>query len=89
MFALIFLAPALALTSSDHPLDELAKQIAAIAGPGPAKVTIKNRSGLAPEQLPAIRQKLERDLQSYGVTPLQQRRSCDRDPGDTFAELTT
>jgi hypothetical protein len=69
IFALVFLVPARALTSLDNPLDELAKQIAAIAGPGPAKLTIKNRSGLPPEQLPAIRQKLERDLQSYGVTP--------------------
>ena len=69
MFALLFLASARALSSLENPLDELAKQIAAIAGPGPAKLTIKNRSGLPPEQIPAIRQTLERDLQSYGVTP--------------------
>jgi hypothetical protein len=49
-------------------LDELAKQIAAIAGPGPAKLSIKNRSSLPVEQVPAIRRTLERDLQSYGVT---------------------
>jgi hypothetical protein len=53
----------------DNPLAELAKQIAAIAGPGPAKLTVKNRSGFPPEQLPALRQTLERDLLSYGVTP--------------------
>jgi hypothetical protein len=68
MFALVFLVPARALTSLDNPLDELAKQIAAIAGPGPAKLTIKNRSSLPIEQVPAIRRTLERDLQSYGVT---------------------
>jgi hypothetical protein len=68
MLALVFLAPASALTSWEGPLDELAKQIAAIAGPGPAKLTIKNRSSLPGEQVPAIRRTLERDLQSYGVT---------------------
>jgi type II secretory pathway component PulM len=68
MLALVFLVPARALTSWEGPLDELAKQIAAIAGPGPAKLTIKNRSSLPVEQVPAIRRTLERDLQSYGVT---------------------
>jgi len=68
MLALILLVPARALTSWDSPLDELAKQIAAIAGPGPAKLSIKNRSSLPVEQVPAIRRTLERDLQSYGVT---------------------
>jgi hypothetical protein len=68
MLALVFLIPAPALTSWDSPLDDLAKQIAAIAGPGPAKLTIKNRSSLPVEQVPAIRRTLERDLQSYGVT---------------------
>ncbi len=67
MLALVFLVPAPALTSWDSPLDELAKQIAAIAGPGPAKLTIKNRSSLPEEQVPAIRRTLERHLQSYGV----------------------
>jgi hypothetical protein len=68
MLALVLLAPAPALTSWESPSDELAKQIAAIAGPGPAKLTIKNRSSLPTEQLPAIRRTLERDLQSHGVT---------------------
>jgi hypothetical protein len=68
IFALIFLVPARASNSWDNPADELAKQIAAIAGPGPAKLTIKNRSSLPADQVPAIRRTLERDLQSYGVT---------------------
>jgi hypothetical protein len=68
MLVLVLLLPARALTSWDSPLDELAKQIAAIAGPGPAKLSIKNRSSLPVEQVPAIRRTLERDLQSYGVT---------------------
>ena len=46
---------------------DLAKQIAGIAGPGPAKLTIRNQSSLSSEELPAIRQMLERDLRGYGV----------------------
>jgi hypothetical protein len=46
---------------------DLAKQIAGIAGPGPAKLTIRNQSSLSSEELPAIRQMLERDLRAYGV----------------------
>jgi hypothetical protein len=68
IFALIFLVPARASNSWDNPADELAKQIAATAGPGPAKLTIKNRSSIPADQVPAIRRTLERDLQSYGVT---------------------
>ena len=37
VFALVLLVPACASISWDNPADELAKQIAAIAGPGPAK----------------------------------------------------
>jgi hypothetical protein len=68
VFALVLLVPARASISWDTPADELAKQIAAIAGPGPAKLTIKNRSSIPADQVPAIRRSLERDLQSYGVT---------------------
>jgi hypothetical protein len=68
VFALVLLVPACASISWDSPADELAKQIAAIAGPGPAKLTIKNRSSIPADQVPAIRRTLERDLQSYGVT---------------------
>src|SRR3984885_7925863 len=68
VFALVLLVPARASVSWDNPADELAKRIAAIAGPGPAKLTIKNRSSIPLDQVPAIRRTLERDLQSYGVT---------------------
>ncbi len=68
VFALVLLVPACASISWDNPADELAKQIAAIAGPGPAKLTIKNRSSIPADQVSAIRRTLERDLQSYGVT---------------------
>jgi hypothetical protein len=66
--ALAFLVPVRASMNWDNPADELAKQIAGIAGPGPAKLTIKNRSSLPADQVVAIRRTLERDLQSYGVT---------------------
>jgi hypothetical protein len=50
-----------------QPVADLAKQIAGIAGPGPVKLTIQNQSSLSSEELPAIRQMLERDLRGYGV----------------------
>src|SRR5215469_2716265 len=50
-----------------QPVADLAKQIASIAGPGPAKLTIRNLSSLSAEELPGIRKMLERDLRSYGV----------------------
>ena len=68
IFVLVLLVPARASIGWDNPADELAKQIAAIAGPGPAKLTIKNRSSIPADQVPAIRRTLERDLHSYGVT---------------------
>src|SRR6202008_2684961 len=68
LFVLVLLVPARAFISWDNPADELAKQIAAIAGPGPAKDNVKNRPSLPAEQIPTIRRTLERDLQSYGVT---------------------
>ena len=67
MFALVFLVSAQASSSWDNPSDELAKQIAAIAGPGPAKLILKNHSSIPADQVPAIRRTLERDLRSYGV----------------------
>jgi hypothetical protein len=51
----------------EQPVAELAKQIAAITGPGPAKLTIRNQSSLSAEELPVIRGLLERDLREYGV----------------------
>ena len=56
-----------AQTSLAQPAADLAKQIAAIAGPGPAKLTIQNSSSLNPDELPNIRALLERDLNGYGV----------------------
>jgi hypothetical protein len=51
----------------EQPAADLAKQIAAIAGPGPAKLTITNQSSLSAEEPPSIRRLLERDLRGYGI----------------------
>lgn len=50
------------------PSAALAKQIAGLAGPGPATLTVQNSSGMALEQVGAIRRLLTADLQGGGVT---------------------
>lgn len=52
---------------ASQPAAELAKKIAAIAGPGPAKLTMSNRSSLTAEEVAAIRKLLDRDLRGLGV----------------------
>jgi len=49
------------------PAADLAKRIAALSGPGPAKLIVRNRSSLTAEQVAAIRKLLERDLRGLGV----------------------
>jgi hypothetical protein len=51
----------------DQPAATLARQIASLTGPGPAKLILRNNSTLALGELPVIRQLLERDLRSFGV----------------------
>jgi len=43
------------------------ERIAALSGPGPAKLIVRNRSSLTAEQVAAIRKLLERDLRGLGV----------------------
>jgi hypothetical protein len=57
-----------AAVSREQSVADLAKEIAAISGPGPAKLTMRNQSSLSAEELPAIRGLLEQDLRGYGVT---------------------
>ena len=57
-----------AVTNWDQPSTEFAKQIVAITGPGTISLTIKNRSALPLDELPAIRRSLERELKILGVT---------------------
>ncbi|HTV13190.1 MAG TPA: hypothetical protein VME68_00665 [Acidobacteriaceae bacterium] len=51
----------------DQPAADLARQMAALAGPGPARLVIRNNSSLANSEIQEIRLLLERDLRSYGV----------------------
>jgi hypothetical protein len=64
-------AHAATTSPSDQPFTQaaatLAHQIAGLAGPGPAKLVIRNNSTLTTSEIPAIRQLLERDLRGYGV----------------------
>jgi hypothetical protein len=62
--------PSQARTASpwDEPAADLARQAAALAGPGPARLVIRNNSPLSTAEIPAIRLLLERDLRSFGVS---------------------
>jgi hypothetical protein len=69
---MVWIATACSLTHAaanrEQPVATLAQRIAAIAGPGPAMLTIRNRSAIGADELPAIRMLLERDLRGYGIT---------------------
>jgi hypothetical protein len=51
----------------EWPVAGLAKQIAASAGPGPAKLSIQNLSSLSADEIPRVRALLEHELKGYGV----------------------
>jgi hypothetical protein len=65
--ALVGLLPAAHAGNWEQPAGDLAKQIAALAGPGLARLTIRNESSLTAGEIPAIRRLLERDLRGFGV----------------------
>ncbi|HLJ76119.1 MAG TPA: hypothetical protein VKT75_01835, partial [Acidobacteriaceae bacterium] len=65
--ALLVAAVPVRAATFDAPTADLARQVAALAGPGPARLVILNNSTLPTAQIPAIRQALERDLRSQGV----------------------
>lgn len=67
---LLCLLPAYGTTNWDGPAADLAKQIAASAGPGPVKLLIVNRSSIPTDEIPGIRRILEQDLRAAGVTPV-------------------
>lgn len=67
--ALAFLVPGALAASWEQPSASLARQIAALTGPGPVLLTVRNRSSLSASQVPTIRRLLERDLRAYGVIP--------------------
>ena len=61
------LTPVAHAANWEQPARVLAKQIAALAGPGPARMVIRNDSSLAAGEIPVIRVLLERDLRGFGV----------------------
>jgi hypothetical protein len=65
--ALMLVLPAAHAANWEQPVGDLAKQIAALTGPGSVKLTIRNDSSLASGEIPAIRKLLERDLRGFGV----------------------
>src|SRR5690242_16682576 len=66
---LAFALPRVQAASWEEPVATLAKQIAALAGPGPVQLTLSNRSALSADEVPQIRQMLEQDLRSDGIMP--------------------
>ena len=52
-----------------QPVAAMAQRIAAIAGPGPVQLAVKNRSSVRAEDVAQIQGLLERDLRRQGVTP--------------------
>jgi hypothetical protein len=65
--ALMLVLPAAHAANWEQPAGDLAKQIAALTGPGSVKLTIRNESSLASGEIPGIRKLLERDLRRFGV----------------------
>lgn len=66
--AFVCLVPGARAANWDQPAADLARQIAALAGPGPARVVMRNNSSVSAGEVPLIRRLLERDLRSFGVT---------------------
>ena len=64
---LLSISSALALNTWDAPSADLARQIAALTGPGTVTLVVTNRSSLASDDVPIIRRALERELRSAGV----------------------
>ena len=52
----------------DQPAGALAEQIAALMGPGQARLTLRNVSSIGNDELPGIRKLLVQDLKARGVT---------------------
>lgn len=55
--------------SWQQPAAALASQVADLLGPGQAHVTFSNLSSIPNDQIPAIQQLLDQDLQARGVVP--------------------
>jgi len=61
------LTPVARAANWDPAVAELAKRIAGLSGPGPAKLTVRNESGLAATNVAAVQRQLQKDLRGFGV----------------------
>src|SRR5580692_6490807 len=50
-----------------QPAEQLAEQVAAILGPGEARLTIRNLSTISNDEIPSIQKLLEQDLKAHGI----------------------
>lgn len=64
-----FALPAALAATWEQPAAALARQIAALSGPGPVQLFVSNRSGLSPDQIPLIHRLLKQDLRRLRVLP--------------------
>ena len=67
--AVLCLLPSAHAAAWDQPAADLAKQIAALTGPGPARFVLRNDSSIAATDVPVIRRLLERNFRALGVLP--------------------
>ncbi|MGB7167424.1 MAG: hypothetical protein WBD32_00340, partial [Acidobacteriaceae bacterium] len=63
------LIPAAQAATWEQPASDLARQIAALTGPGPARLILQNASTLPAGDLPVIHRLLDQDLRRLGVLP--------------------
>ena len=61
--------PAAQAATWEQPASDLARQIAALTGPGPARLVLQNISTLPASDVPLIRRLLDQDLRRLGVVP--------------------
>lgn len=64
-----FWIPAAHAATWEQPASDLARQIAALTGPGPARLVLENVSTLPASDVPLIRRLLEQNLRRLGVLP--------------------
>jgi hypothetical protein len=75
--ALLWAAAAYAANSWDAPSSEMAREIAAITGPGRISLKINNRSSISTDEIPAIRKALDKELHAAGVVVQAKNASSD------------
>lgn len=69
VFGVLCRIPSACAETWDQPAADFAKQIAALAGPGPVRFVLRNDSSISAADLPVIRRLLERNLRALGVLP--------------------